>query len=426
MGSFNETCALSNLNIPYGTPVRLLFLTQNPYVVSDGHEAKRGCYHHDNWFCRTPPLTGKYDDYGRAKLQKSPLVKLIADVFSTDVIERPFGFNQYHDPPVRRGEKLDHYLAAAWEGRLLVQDDYTKPRGQPPETWPTWDRVLAVLKRSKLPIQTDESKAGFNAQPVRPGVVCVDFNSYEDTTDKLAQAEKVLTKHYDCRVVKKFQDRTGESCLMVVPKGAFDEPFLLVERDKIEYDLATHPEITRLHRYRALPVLAVMVREDVWQHFANIEIPSNGWDRGGEKLDVESLKAKLEKEYDRLVKAKARFQSGSMDDIREIFTTLGNENFRETLHSLPFQTMPASHLKFAVESDFKAKDDLLQACAELAHVEIVMSRLHRPWYIPPLGGQESEWELHTQLLEGITAIARKQHEKEKKSTASEKLVYLLM
>lgn len=407
MGSFNETCALSNLNIPYGTPVRLLFLTQNPYVVSDSHEAQRGCYHYDNWFCRTPPLKGKYDDYGRAKLQKSPLVKLIADVFSTDVIERPFGFNQYHDPPVKRGQKLDHYIAAAWEGRLLVQDDYTKPRGQAPENWPTWDRVLTTLKRAKLPIQTDENKAGFNAQPVRPGVVCVDFNSYDDTTDKLAQAEKVLTKHYDCRLL----DGHSGKCLMVVPKGAFDDPLMLVEKDKIELELRTHPQVVRLQRYRALPVLAVMVREDVWQHFVNLEIPSNGLDRGA-RLDVESLKESLGNEYDKVVKMKERFDSGAMD-IREIFGTLGEAAFKEVLHTLPLQTMPASHLKYAVESGFKAKDELIEACAELAHVEIVMSRLHRPWYIPPLGGQESEWELHTQLLEGFVGIVKKIQEKEK-------------
>ena len=70
--------------------------------------------------------------------------------------------------------------------------------------------------------------------------------------------------------------------------------------------------------------------------------------------------------------------------------------------------MNQSSGNFAIENNFEAKDELLQASAEAAHVEIVMERLHRPWYIPPLGGQDGEWELHTELLSQIHTISKKQ------------------
>jgi hypothetical protein len=223
MGSFNETCALSNLHITYGVPVKVLFLTQNPYVVSDQHEAQRGVYHYDNWFCRTPPFNGKYDDYGNAKFKESPLTKLIADVFDTDVVERPFGHNRYHAPPVIKGKGINHYLAAAWEGRLLVQDDYHRPKGEVPENVPTWERVHALLKQAKMPLQI-ESKSGencYNAQPITHGVVCVHYEAYSGAKKKLQKAEAVLKEHYDCKIINKFADRDDyEPAMIVVPKGA--------------------------------------------------------------------------------------------------------------------------------------------------------------------------------------------------------------
>lgn len=414
MGSFNETCALTNLNIPDGTPVRVLFLAANSYARGGQHEAERGCNHYDNWFCRTPPLRGKYDDYGRAKLSRSPLSKLVADVFSSDVVERPYGFNQYHSPPVQRGKNIDHYLAAAWEGRLLVQDDYSKPPTAP-EAWPTWERVFELLKKAKLPIRKKEAAAGYNAQPVMPGIVCVDFKSYDDITSRLAKAQTVLSAHYDCKVVKKFQNEGNrERCLIVTARGAFDDPSLIAETSKIRSALDTHPEIASIGRHQQVPVpvLAVMVREDAWQAFCDVPLPYSGRGDTTDKLDVASLRDRLSQAYDRTAdnkKSRDDRKSGIIDAdaANSALAALDHLAFRDILTSIPCQIMPSSHLRHAVEHEFGAKDELLQAVAELARVEIVMSRLHRPWYIPPLGGQDGEWELHTQLLADIHAISKK-------------------
>lgn len=427
MGSFNETCALSNLNIPYGTPVRLLFLTQNPYISSDGHEAHRGCYHFDNWFVRTPPIKGVYDDYGRAKLNDSKLPQLIADLFSKDVVERPFGFNQYHEPPVRRGEKLDHYIEAAWEGRLLVRDSFTKPRSQPPESWPTWERVEAILK-TKFYLQTKEEK-GCNVQPVIPGVVCVHFGSFENKTDKLEKVQEFLAEHYDCKIVNKHSENKEampDYCLIVTAKGAFDNPLLIADADKIKHALSFHPE--RNEDFKLLSVLAVMVREDVWQAFCNLPFKIHAWQkemtlRFNEQFqseDVEDLKKVLAEKYNNSVKSHKMLMEGkSKAEALEVFGILGEASYRELIHQIPFQTGPVKHLAYAVESGFEDHEELLQATAELCRVEIIMSRLNRPWYIPPLGGQESHWELHARLLSEFQAIAEKNRKEEDESEDDE-------
>lgn len=392
MGSFNETCALSNLNVGYGTPVKLLFLTQNPYIHSDDHEAQRGCYHYDQWFVRTPPIAGKYADYGRCEFDEGPLTDLIVELFKRDAIRRPFGFNQYHAPHVDPEKGIHHLLNAAWEGRLLVRDgDQEIP--EPPEEYPTWQRVHQLLKKARKPLQleskNDEGKAGYNAQPVSFGIVAVHFNSYNDNSARLKSAQEVLKSHYDCKILYKFNDRKDDPCLIVTRKGALKNPSLLANIEAIKEQFNTHPEMLR-NRGRQLPVLAVMVREDVWDAYAQISAKAH-W---GEKAPtVDSLRKKLEEAKKDLI--------------------LSEMAYREVLVSLPFQTTPATHLVEAVKNEYKEKNKLLQSVAELARIEYVMACLHQPWYIPPLGGQEGNWELRTKLLKKITDISAAEYKRER-------------
>ncbi len=402
MGSFNETCALSNLNIGYGTPVRLLFLTRNPYVSSDQREDQRGCYHYDQWFVRTPPIKGEYADYGRCAFDESPITELICKCFQKDVVERPFGFNQYHTGDVTKTKGIHHFLQAAWQGRLLVKDGGDIPPSQgclpkhhtskklPPE-FPTWQRVHAILKAAKLPIQLEskisEGQAGYNAQPVMRGVVCVTFNSYGDHTKHFEKAIKVLDKHYDCKVVYQIPERKYEGCIMVTVKGGFDNTALLHNDSFVQNMLNRHPE----HRNepRQLPVLAVMVREDVWQAYSNVV---------GDRIPtVKSIVARLKK-------TPAKRGIPELDDI------IAETDFRDTFVSLPFQITVGTHVIAVKNGNFPAEfqDELLNGCAELARIEIVMAHLHQPWYIPPLGGQEGAWALRTKVLSKILDISKKE------------------
>ena len=124
MGSFNETCAISGLPIGCGDLVKLVFLSRNPFCSADEHFYHRGCYHYDHWCMRTPPISGKYDDYGRCKFKENYLTRLIEKMFIDDIVELPFGFNQYHAHSVPKKPTIHQLLDAAWQGRLLVRDTY--------------------------------------------------------------------------------------------------------------------------------------------------------------------------------------------------------------------------------------------------------------------------------------------------------------
>lgn len=88
MGSWNETCGLSNLPITPGDEVVFLLLTKNPY---DDHIGRSGCYHTDFFFVRSIPLYGAYDDYGRVAIHKGQdkAIDLIKRGFAMDLIPQP-------------------------------------------------------------------------------------------------------------------------------------------------------------------------------------------------------------------------------------------------------------------------------------------------------------------------------------------------
>ena len=402
MGSFNEVCALSGMNIGYGDKVRVLFVTQNPYVNADQRYAQRGCYHYDNWFVRTPPLAGVYDDYGRAKIKDSPMTELIAECFDRDVIEMPFGYNHCHHLPVVKGRGLDHYFEAALEGRLLVQDEYTRPRTKPPESFPTWQKVHEILKKADLPIQI-EVDAGFNAQPVLPGIVSLIFNAYEGEDERLQEAKKVLDAHYDSKMVYTIPDREYEPCLMLVPKGAFDDPTLLTNVEELKYKMQRHPSHDQ--KYRQLPVLYIMVRDDVWRAYCTQKIKEPSW-HSGEPFTIQRTMEKLKKASEQ----HGKLMKHADEDVRAL---IGDSiGFRDLMTTIPFQTMPSTHITASLDKTDFPRDILLLACAELSQVEYMMSRLHLSWHIPSLGGQEGEWDTRTKLLRKIAKLSEAQLKKE--------------
>jgi len=402
MGSFNETCALSGLNIPYSTPVRLLFLTQNPFTHADEHAAQRGCYHNDQWFVRTPPIKGVYDDYGRARLKQARLAKLVAATFDTDVVERPYGFNQYHAPPVSKGQPLDHYLQAAWEGRLLVHSPYDQRGPDTPSAWPTWQRVKQTLREWELPVAELEAQ-GLNVQEVQPGIVCVHVidcvpSKGGSEEDLLARAQKVLDKTFDCQILQRFPDRQQEPVLMVTVQGGLRSPGDLVNRSQIHDALNRHPQNKQIPRYRQLPVLAVMVREDVWTLYSQMDVK--------EKYRPDDKQPTVD---------------GHLKRLQEMYSHLGTvdwhfkkSDFMAFRHGVPFEVSWVTHLEKTKEiKGFAAEKELLQACAELFQVEHVMELLHQPWHIPPLGGQDGEWDLRTELLSGLHAISKRERDRDR-------------
>lgn len=404
MGSFNEICALSGLPITYNDKVRLLFLTRNPYVESDQHEAHRGCYHYDQWFLRTPPIKGKYADYGRCDFEHGAISRLIESVFKNDIVERPFGFNQYHTGDVTKSKGIHNFLQAAWQGRLLVADLGSKKSLDGfPVHYPTWEKVHYLLKEAKLPLQLDSDKdsgeKGFNAQPVIDGVVCLTWNEYSNQEENLVKAQAILENKYECNLVYEHKPKNNP-CLMVTVKGAKDDPSMLLNVDLVHRAITNHPSSERRSILigKQLPVLAVMVLEDVWQEYCNIDI-ADGY---REELSVSDLVKKIRDICEKV----SYSRPGSALSLGIDFALRG------VFLDMPFQTTIGIHLDKCLEKDEHSysdveKQEVIQACAEAARVEQIMGILHQSWHIPSLGGQENEWEMRVKLLDSITNIARK-------------------
>lgn len=85
MGSWNETCAVSNLPILDGDEVYWLLLTQNPYTKF----SKTECYCTDFFFPRCLPVLGKYVDCGEVEPSDGEglFAQSIIDQLKTDMIE---------------------------------------------------------------------------------------------------------------------------------------------------------------------------------------------------------------------------------------------------------------------------------------------------------------------------------------------------
>lgn len=405
MGSFNETCVLSGLPVVPGDRVRLLLIAENPYAETDSREATRGVYPSDNWFCRTPPLAGEYADYGRTALDPVPAVDLVAALLSVDAVRRPRGDNPYHDPPVQAGRPLAHYLEAAWEGRLQVWD---RRPADPPPHWPTPDRVEVRLRDARLRLQADGHKSGYTYVPVRPGVVAVHVGGFGDARRRLDKAKAALVKAYACRLVSLAPDSTYETCLIVAPKGAFAAPERLADTAAIRRDLTTHPRAAVVTRPRAVSVLTVVVREDVWRVYRDVPV-TPGW---GEKrwITAKTLEAALRKTYDAQEEYERKTAAAvGGDELAAAIRRLSDATLdADVFPAVGGQTGPAAHLWHSARTSFPDKDGLLAACGELAKVLLVMARLNRPWFVPCLGGQETHWDLHRRVLSGLAAVTRKE------------------
>jgi hypothetical protein len=271
--------------------------------------------------------------------------------------------------------------------------------------------VAEVLRAAKLPLMADGDSAGYNAQQVRPGVVCVTFNSYTGARKKLEKVVPLLAKAYDCRLSGGDSKTVDDPWVVVAPRGAFNDPRLLADVDQITSALGTHPETAGAGRAGRLPTLAVMAREDVWKAYLTVPLGKDPWDKRPAR-SVDNIRAEAAKIYAQQVAARNRIKAGK-DKAAVLLSigALGHMAYRGLFVDLPFQSGMSRHLAHAVNTEFKYRKELLQACAELARVEVVMARLHRPWYVPPTGGQDPEWALHDKLVGKIHAVVARQRKK---------------
>lgn len=117
MGSWNATCAISQLPILPGEKVRFLMLTQHP-----NPSRNEACHSTEFWQPRAIPIHAKYNDYGSIEKYdpNDYTIKMWWDQFQKDLIEIPIGENTCHDVPTSKNMSFDKFLTALWEGRIQV------------------------------------------------------------------------------------------------------------------------------------------------------------------------------------------------------------------------------------------------------------------------------------------------------------------
>lgn len=114
MGSWNGTCAISNLHVTSGTEVAVFMLLKNRVEGSF-------CYGNALYTPCPIPFYGEYDDYGGVGECKGFGLPLVIDAIKSQLFEFEQGDNQYHDISVKR-DNFDEKLMfeADHEGRLGI------------------------------------------------------------------------------------------------------------------------------------------------------------------------------------------------------------------------------------------------------------------------------------------------------------------
>lgn len=124
MGSFNQTCALSNLPINCGDHLRWLLLIESPYGTRNNH-IPPDCF----YIPRSIPVRAEYADYGEVKGRDKDLIedsyqyKLWLELFKKDLVEKEQGANQYHDLEVKHNLTLAKLQDFLHEDLLSIREE---------------------------------------------------------------------------------------------------------------------------------------------------------------------------------------------------------------------------------------------------------------------------------------------------------------
>ena len=95
MGSWNETCSLTNLPVLAGEPVYVMFLQETD------REIESICEHFKYWSLLPFMFEAEYDDYGLVRNEKGDLIPFMLNAFKKHLFEMEHGPNSCHDIPVK-------------------------------------------------------------------------------------------------------------------------------------------------------------------------------------------------------------------------------------------------------------------------------------------------------------------------------------
>lgn len=119
MGSWNQTCAITDLPIRSGEEVAVFFLLNNRFNERANH-----CYWNTYYNLLPFHFYGKYDDYGGVQNCHGDFKDYLIDSIRDKLVEMPLGPNKYHDVEISR-EKLNDTTIFEYdhEHRLNVYGD---------------------------------------------------------------------------------------------------------------------------------------------------------------------------------------------------------------------------------------------------------------------------------------------------------------
>lgn len=115
MGSWNGTCAISNLHIKAGQRVMVVMLLRNA-------QTKSFCYSNALYDVCPVPFYGKYDDYGGVDNCEGFGLNIVVESLRSQLYEFGVGANEYHDCEVRKKDfDISKLFEADHEERLGVE-----------------------------------------------------------------------------------------------------------------------------------------------------------------------------------------------------------------------------------------------------------------------------------------------------------------
>lgn len=207
MGSFDATCAVSNLGITCGDPIFALLIASAQYA--DEGEG--------NWEIISPLLPGTYDDYGNIALDEEP-PDFLMDWLKENLMPLDAGSNSVHEPRFDPATVTwDEVMDLSHHARLFLKpdtwyEDSCAEHHTPPLLKLLQDAGYNTEQRFSTP-------NGIHVFPVLPGgnlhIIELPFEDREQHAEKIRD---LLSEHYSVMIAAA-PSSYGEG-IIVAPKPA--------------------------------------------------------------------------------------------------------------------------------------------------------------------------------------------------------------
>lgn len=425
MGSFNSLCAISGLPITYGTPVRFMLLTQNPYA-----DDWCKCYQYSIWVPRTFPIKAKYNDYGSVDhIEEGATRDVWFEAFQRDLVECGVGDNSFHDLAVSKDMDFDDFLEALQKERVRVKrrtapiqeeelrkaldranallkevspkrnlDEEPKvERGEP--GFPTLESIQALIKAAGLPLSNDASTPGYHVDEQAWGSVRIRWSKFAEPGSQQLEALPPLLGEYACMICAGSGNYPNDAEVIVRPKpgnreGGGKRSVHLPDPDG------------------DLLVMQAMIREDVWQALLKQPL-DKGYNFNTKKYETNTLE-----KFKQGIRAYLKHREEKLGAVTDIKDLLFDSLDRDFVLNYPgswvvdrresaMMTMgPSDHWQL-MQQKGPLPEEFIDTAAEYAYVYCVLGQLGY-WWKPSysIGGQDPAWKGKLKYLQELVKLVK--------------------